>query len=409
VTPDRRGLQRVPRGVVVLGLVSLCMDLSSETIHALLPVFLVSTLGASALTLGWIEGVAEATASVAKLFSGVLSDAWGRRKPLVAVGYALAAATKPLFPLATAPAHVFAARFVDRVGKGLRGAPRDALIADLTPAASRGASYGLRQALDTLGAVGGPLLAVGLMAASAGDVRFVFWVAAIPALAAVLLVLVGVEDVAPEPGPRPLRAPIRAAELAALGGPFAALLVVAALGSLARFSEAFLLLRASDAGLSATLVPLTLVSMNVAYAASSYPVGALSDRLGRRALLGVGFGVLVAADLALALAPGVAAVFAGVALWGLHLGLTQGLFAALVADVAPPRVRGSAFGVFHLTTGAATLAASVLAGALWDGLGPDATFLAGAAAAGLAACAVALVRPSEPTSPGRPADQQVEP
>lgn len=392
MTSDRPGLRGVPRGVVVLGLVSLCMDLSSEMIHALLPVFLVSTLGASALTLGWIEGVAEATASVAKLFSGVLSDAWGRRKPLVVAGYALAAATKPLFPLATAPAHVLAARFVDRVGKGLRGAPRDALIADLTPAALRGASYGLRQALDTLGAVGGPLLAVGLMAASSGDVRFVFWVAALPALAAVLLVLAGVEDVAPDPGPRPLRAPIRSAELSALGGPFAALLGVAALGSLARFSEAFLLLRARDAGLSATLVPLTLVAMNVAYAASSYPAGALSDRLGRRALLGVGFGVLVAADLVLALAPGVAAVLAGVALWGLHLGLTQGLFAALVADLAPPRLRGSAFGAFHLTTGATTLAASVLAGALWDGLGPDATFLAGAALAALAASALPLVR-----------------
>jgi len=400
VTLDRPGLRRVPRGVVVLGLVSLCMDLSSEMIHALLPVFLVSTLGASVLTVGWIEGVAEATASVAKLFSGVLSDAWGRRKPLVALGYALAAATKPLFPLATAPAHVFAARFVDRVGKGLRGAPRDALIADLTPAASRGASYGLRQALDTLGAVGGPLLAVGLMAASAGDVRFVFWVAAIPALAAVLLVLAGVEDVAPEPGRRLLHAPIRRAELSALGRPFAALLVVAALGSLARFSDAFLVLRALDAGLSATLVPLALVSMNVAYAASSYPAGALSDRLGRRALLGVGLGVLAVAVLILALAPGLAGVLAGVALWGLHLGLTQGLFAALVADAAPPGVRGSAFGVFHLTTGAATLAASVLAGALWDGLGPDATFLAGAALAALAACALVLVRSAWPQSAG---------
>jgi hypothetical protein len=247
------------------------MDTSSEMIHALLPVFLVSTLGASALAVGWIEGVAEATASVAKLFSGAISDAWGRRKPLVALGYGLAAATKPLFPLATAPLHVLVARFVDRVGKGIRGAPRDALIGDLTPPALRGASYGLRQALDTFGAVAGPLLAVGLMAATGGDIRAVFWLASIPALAAVALVLLGVEDVAAEPGPRRLRSPIQRAELRALGAPFLAILGVAALCGLARFSEAFLVLRAADAGLSATLVPFTLVAMNAAYTASSYP------------------------------------------------------------------------------------------------------------------------------------------
>ena len=400
MTADRPGIRGVPRGVVVLGLVSLCMDLSSEMIHALLPVFLVSTLGASALTLGWIEGVAEATASVAKLFSGVLSDAWGRRKPLVALGYGLAAASKPLFPLASAPAQVLAARFIDRIGKGLRGAPRDALIADLTPAAVRGASYGLRQTLDTLGALGGPLLAVGLMAASSGNVRLVFWVAAIPAVGAVLLVLAGVEDVAPEVRPGPLRPPLRLRELAALRGPFAALLVVAVLGALARFSEAFLVLRALDAGLSATLVPLTLVAMNAAYAASSYPAGALSDRLGRPALLGLGFGVLAAADLALALASGRRGRARGGRALGPPPRPLQGLFSALVADAAPPGVRGSAFGVYHLTTGAATLAASVLAGALWDGPGPEATFLTGAALAGLAAGALALLRSRWPQGAG---------
>jgi MFS family permease len=372
------------------------MDVSSEMIHALLPVFLVSTLGASALTLGWIEGVAEATASTAKLFSGALSDAWGRRKPLVALGYGLAAATKPLFPLATVPAHVLVARFVDRIGKGIRGAPRDALIADLTPPALRGASYGLRQALDTAGAFAGPLLAVGLMAASGGSFRLVFWIAVIPAVAALGLVLLGVEDVAPEPGPRRLRSPIERAELVALRGPFAAILLVAALAGLARFSEAFLVLRARDAGLSATLVPLTLVAMNAAYTLSSYPAGALSDRLDRRVLLALGFLLLAASDLVLALATGVGAVLAGVALWGLHLGLTQGLLAALVADAAPAPARGTAFGVFHLTTGAATLLASVLAGALWDGPGPRATFSAGAALALLAALGLALVRDHRP-------------
>ena len=393
---ERPGLRGIPRGVWALGLVSLCMDTSSEMIHALLPVFLVSTLGASALTVGWIEGVAEATASVAKLFSGTLSDAWGRRKPLVALGYGLSAATKPLFPLATTPLHVLVARFADRIGKGIRGAPRDALIGDLTPPALRGASYGLRQALDTFGAFAGPLLAVGLMAATGGDFRRVFWFAVIPALLAVALVLFGVEDVSPEPGPRRLRSPIHRAELRALGGPFLAILVVAALSGLARFSEAFLVLRASHAGLSATLVPFTLVAMNAAYTASSYPAGALSDRMDRRALLALGFLVLVASDLVLAFRPGIVQVLVGVALWGLHMGLTQGLFAALVADATPPAVRGTAFGVFHLTTGGATLVASVVAGALWERPGPHATFLAGAALAVLATLSLALVRDHRP-------------
>lgn len=405
-------LRALPRGVWVLGLVSLCMDVSSEMIHALLPVFLVSTLGASALAVAWIEGVAEATASVAKLFSGALSDAWGRRKPLLALGYGLAAATKPLFPLAAAPAHVFVARFVDRVGKGLRGAPRDALIGDLTPPALRGAGYGLRQALDACGAVAGPLAALALMAWTGGDVRLVFSLAVIPAVASFALVLLGVEDAAPEggraraPASRAaararLRLPFRRADLAALGRPFAALLFVTALAGLARPSEAFLVLRARDAGLALALVPLALVAMNLAYTLASYPAGALSDRAGRRALLGAGFALLAAADVLLALAPGVPLVLGGVALWGLHLGLTQGLFAALVADATPPALRGTAFGVFHLVTGAATLAASLLAGALWEASGPPAAFAASAALATLTALALPLLRPPRSAWPER--------
>jgi len=387
-----RGLLAVPAGIWALGFVSLFMDTSSEMIHALLPVFLVTTLGASAVSVGLIEGVAEATASIAKLFSGALSDWLGRRKPLVLLGYGLAAFTKPLFPLASSVGTVLLARVVDRIGKGIRGAPRDALIADLTPESARGASYGLRQALDTVGAVAGPLLAILLMLLLAGDVRAVFWVAVVPAFVSLALVAFGVEDRRAPEAPAQARAPLRREDLGRLGSAYWAVLAAAAVASLARFSEAFLVLRGQDLGLAAAFAPLPLVAMNLAYAAASYPAGALSDRLGRGALLAAGFAVLAASDVVLGLAHGRGGLFAGVLLWGLHLGLTQGMLAAMVADAAPAPVRGTAFGLFHLVSGVALLFASAGAGLLWERFGPRGTFLAGAALAALALAALVAAR-----------------
>ncbi|SMF14416.1 Predicted arabinose efflux permease, MFS family [Tistlia consotensis] len=384
------GAGRIPRSVWALGLVSLLMDSSSEMIHSLLPVFLVSVLGASALSVGLVEGIAEATAAITKFFSGALSDRIGRRKPLVLFGYGLAALTKPAFALAPDLGWVIAARFTDRLGKGIRGAPRDALIGDVTPPELRGASFGLRQSLDTVGAIAGPLLALGLMYASGDDYRLVFWAAGLPALLAVLVILVWVREPESHRGePRAIRLSWR--EVRRFPAAYWAVVGVAAAMTLARFSEGFLLLRAQSVGLADALVPAILLAMNLVYAASSYPVGRLSDRLGRRGLLLAGFGLLAAADLVLAGASGVAAVVLGALLWGLHLGMTQGLLAALVADAAPPALRGAGFGLFHLASGVALLAASLIAGWLWTLAGPGATFLAGAAFAAVALAALALL------------------
>ena len=380
-------------GVWTLGCVSLLMDLSSEMIHALLPVYLVTVLGASALTVGVIEGVAEATAAVTKVFSGALSDWLGRRKLLAAMGYGLAAATKPGFPLATSVAWVFAARFADRIGKGIRGAPRDALVADLSPPELRGASFGLRQSLDTVGAFAGPLLAIGLMWLTADRFRDVFWVAVLPGALAFLLIVVAVHEPRSTDRPRALRAPLRRNELARLGQNYWLVVAVATIFTMARFSEAFLILRAQSAGLSVTLVPLVLVVMNIAYAVSAYPVGAISDRIERTTLLSIGLLLLLASDLVLSIAPGLTGVGIGVAIWGLHMGFTQGLLAALVADSVPADLRGTAFGLFNMVTGLALLGASVVAGVLWDVTGPEGTFLAGAAFAAVSLLTLLVVRP----------------
>jgi MFS family permease len=340
---------------------------------------------------GAIEGIAEATAAITKVFSGALSDWFGRRKPLVLLGYGLAALTKPLFPLATGIGAVLTARFLDRVGKGIRGAPRDALIADITPPGLRGAAYGLRQAMDTVGAVAGPLVAMVLMLASHDDFRLVFWLAVIPAVGCVLLIVLGVEE--PE-ATRPAaqrRLPLTRAELALLPRRYWWVLAFVAVLTLARFSEAFLLLRAEGLGLASTWVPLILVVMNVVYAASAYPFGKMSDQGGRQALLMTGVGFLVLADLVLASAATVWAVAVGAVLWGLHMGATQGLLSMLVAQAAPASLRGTAFGLFHLVSGGALLAASTAAGLFWSAFGAPATFLAGAVCAGIAAIGLALV------------------
>lgn len=380
---------KLPAGIWVLGGVSMLMDTSSEMIHSLLPLFMVTALGASALVVGILEGLAESTALIVKVFSGVLSDYLGRRKGLAVLGYGLGALTKPLFAIAQSVEPVLTARLLDRVGKGIRGAPRDALVADITPPEMRGAAYGLRQSLDTVGAFLGPLFAVGLMLLWANDFRAVFWVALIPGLLAVALLVVGIrEPRQPVAARRTL--PIRRDNLRRLSPAYWWVVGIGAVFTLARFSEAFLVLRAEQSGIALALVPLVMVAMNLVYSLSAYPLGQLADRMDHRRLLALGLVLLVAADLVLALNAHWSTVLAGVALWGVHLGMTQGLLATMVAATAPADLRGTAFGFFNLVTGIAMLVASVLAGLLWDRLGAHATFLSGAAFALLALIALRI-------------------
>ena len=384
-------LRELPAGIWALGLGSLFMDASSELIHGLLPVFMATVLGASMVTIGVVEGVAEATAAITKVFSGALSDYLGRRKVLVVLGYALAALTKPIFPLATSIGWVFAARFVDRVGKGIRGAPRDALVADIAPPPLRGAAYGLRQALDSIGAFVGPLLAVVFMVWFADDIRTVMWIAVVPAVIAVALLVAYVRE--PAHAGATARAPLTVADARRLSARYWLIVLLGAIFTLARFSEAFLLLRAQDVGLALGYVPLVLIVMNAFYAGLAYPAGASADRASPRTLLLAGLALLIAADLVLAAAASSLLALVGAALWGVHLAFTQGLLSKLVADTAPAELRGTAFGVFNLVTGGALLIASVIAGALWSAFGASAAFLAGAAFAAAAAVGLFAYRP----------------
>jgi MFS family permease len=372
----------LPAGVWVLGCVSLLMDVSSEMVHALLPMFLVGSLGVSVLAVGLIEGLAESTALISKVFSGTLSDYLGRRKGLAVLGYAMGALSKPVFAMASGLGVVVAARLIDRVGKGIRGAPRDALIADITPAHQRGAAFGLRQSLDTVGGFLGPLLATALMLLWANDFRAVFWVAVIPGLLAVALLVVGIHEAPRAVAARPGN-PIRRAALARLGGAYWRVVAVGAVFTLARFSEAFLVLRAQQVGIAASWVPLVMVAMSGVYAASAYPFGKLSDTISHRRLLAGGLLVLVVSDFVLAGAGDWPVLLVGVALWGVHMGMTQGLLAAMVADTAPADLRGTAYGFFNLLSGVAMLLSSAIAGLLWDVWGSAFTFYAGAGFAAL--------------------------
>jgi MFS family permease len=391
--PAKAVYRALPRGIWVLGIVSMFMDISSELVHSLLPIFMVSVLGASMVTIGVFEGIAEATAAITKVFSGAISDYFRKRKLLIVIGYGLGAITKPVFPLATVIQWVFAARIVDRIGKGIRGAPRDALVADLVPRDMRGAAFGLRQALDSIGAFVGPLLAVVFMAWFANNIKAVLWVAVVPAFIAVALLVVAVrepETAAKDSGSRSRlsladakRLSRRYWHIVALGGVF----------TLARFSEAFLILRAKDVGLTLGLIPIIMVVMNVVYAAFAYPAGVLADRVHPRVLLVVGLGVLVVADVVLAFAASPVLAFIGSGLWGLHMAFTQGLLSKLVANAAPDELRGTAFGLFNLVSGGAILLASVIAGGLWSAFGPSATFIAGAGFAAIAAAGLLLYRP----------------
>jgi MFS family permease len=382
-------LAKIPSGVWVLGFVSLLMDVSSEMIHSLLPLFMVGVLGASALTVGVIEGIAESTALLVKVFSGVLSDYLGKRKVLAVFGYAMGALTKPMFAMASGMGMVLSARFLDRVGKGVRGAPRDALIAEITPTEIRGAAFGLRQSLDTVGAFLGPLLGVGLMLLWANDFRAVFWVAVIPGLMAVALLLFGVHEPEKKEAHKPTN-PISRKNMQRLGSPYWWVVGIGAVFTLARFSEAFLVLRAAQGGIPVALVPLVMVAMNVIYAASAYPFGKLSDSMSHTRLLAIGLMVLIAADLVLATNDHWTTVLLGVGLWGVHMGITQGLLARMVADATPADLRGTAYGFFNLMSGLAMLVASVLAGLLWDSLGAAFTFYAGVVFCVIAGLTLAL-------------------
>jgi len=382
-------LKRIPISVWALGLVSMFMDISSEMIHSLLPLFLVGTLGASAVVVGLIEGLAESTALIVKVFSGALSDYLGKRKALAVFGYSLGALTKPLFAIAPTAGVVFMARLLDRVGKGVRGAPRDALVADLAPAEIRGASFGLRQALDTVGALLGPLLAVGLMLLWANDFRAVFWVAVVPGMIAVTLLLFGVREPERQVGEKRTN-PIRRDNLKRLSGTYWWVVCIGAVFALARFSEAFLVLRAQQGGIPVAYVPLVMVGMNLVYSGSAYPFGRLSDRMDHATLLSLGLLVLIAADLVLAANDHWLTVAIGVSFWGLHMGITQGLFATMVANTAPADLRGTAYGFFNLVSGIAMLVASVVAGILWDRFGASFTFYAGAVFAALSLMGLVL-------------------
>ncbi len=387
---------RIPTAIWTLGFVSLLMDISSEMIHSLLPVFLVTTLGASALVVGLIEGAAEATALIAKVFSGVWSDYWGKRKSLAVVGYSLGALSKPLFAIASTAGMVFTARFIDRIGKGIRGAPRDALVADIAPSEIRGAAFGLRQSLDTVGAFVGPLLAIGLMLLWANDFRAVFWVAVIPGVLAVALLVFGIREPKRGPAARPIN-PIQRASLRKLSRAYWWVVAIGAVFTLARFSEAFLVLRAAEGGLQLALVPLVLIAMSVVYALSAYPFGRLSDRISHTWLLALGLAVLIGADVVLAYSNQWTWVWLGASLWGLHMGITQGLLATMVAGAAPADLRGTAFGFFNLVSGVALLVASAVAGLLWDQFGAPQTFIAGAVFGAIAMLAVLVRAPRSPT------------
>ncbi len=379
----------LPRAIWAIGFVSMFMDISSEMIHALLPAYLTTVLGASMMSVGLIEGIAEATASITKLFSGALSDWFGKRKLLAVIGYGLAAFTKPIFPLATTIGWIITARFVDRIGKGIRGAPRDALVADITPPEFRGAAFGLRQSLDTVGAFLGPMIAAALMWLSGNDFKLIFWIAVIPALVSVAVLVYGVKEPADIPRAKGQVWPLGVQAMKAMGAGFWLIMVIVALFTLARFSEAFLILKAQQSGLPLMWLPMVLVVMNITYALASYPAGVVSDRFGRTTLLGFGMIMLIAADIVLARSTALAGITVGIVLWGVHMGLTQGTLATIVADHAPKALRGTAFGLYNLVTGLALLIASPLAGYLWESQGAPLTFYFGAGFALLALIALA--------------------
>lgn len=375
--PAPNTFSQMPKGIWVLGFVSMLMDISSEMIHSVLPMFMVTVLGASALTVGLIEGAAVATALTAKVFAGALSDYIRQRKAWVVAGYTLGALAKPLVALAQTSGLILGAHVLDRVGKGVRGAPRDAMVADIAPPQVRGAAFGLRQSLNAMGSLFGPLLAVVLMLWFANDFRVVFWVAVIPGVLAVVLLVGGVKEPSRTQAQRRAN-PIRREDVKRLGPAYWWIVAIGTMFTLARFSEVFLILKAQQTGVAMAIVPLVMVAMSLVYATTAYPVSRIANRLSHNRLLALGCLVLVNAHLVLASASGWFSLLLGVGLWGIHLGLTQGLLATLVANAAPPDLRGTAFGLFNLGSGFSMLVGCGLAGGLWDFLGSSAAFYGGA-------------------------------
>jgi len=381
-----------PTTVCVLGCVSLLMDVSSEMVQTLLPLYLVSGLGLSAISIGMIEAIAIGTATLTKLFAGVFSDLVGSRKGLVVLGYGLGGVGKRFFPLADGIGAIVGARFIDRVGRGIRSAPRDALIADSAPPDKRGACFGLRESLDTVGGFLGPLIAVLVMLLSGGDYKLVFWLAVIPAVLAVVVLMVGINEKTSRSKPADRQTAMNLLRLApTLGRGFWFVMMAAAILMMARFSEAFLLLQATEIGIAASYVPLVLVLMHLVYGFCAYPVGVLSDRIGRRGLLIGSVVILGAADLILASVPGMAGYLIGIALWGMHMGMSQGLLATLIADHAPDKLRGTAFGVFNLICGVALMVGNLIAGVVWDQIGTYMTFMVVAGFCGLSVIILCFV------------------
>lgn len=396
MSSDRPAIKiRIPRTVWVLGFVSLLMDISSEMIHALFPLFMAGTLGASAIWIGLVEGIGEGTALIAKVFSGVVADRFGHKKRLVFAGYFLGVISKPVFALAGSMPVVLAARFFDRIGKGLRGAPRDAIVADVTDESIRGAAYGLRQSLDAAGAFVGPLLATLLLLLWTEELRSIFWIALIPGAACLALILFGVEDnVTPTVNTKH----IAWKDLKIVITPaFVQLVILGTLFSLARFSNAFIVLRAADIGIEHAWIPMTVVLMNIAFSLSSYPFGKLADKLNPMKLLALSMVLLALANLLFAYAANYRILAAGIVLFGMHLGATQGIFSTIISEIAPSEVRATAFGIFNFFSGLALLASGLVAGSLWEYMGAQYCFGVGVVFALITLCLIPRFKQLQPS------------
>ena len=388
--PKPKLFPNIPRQVWALGWVSLFTDISSEAIISVLPLFLTTTLGASVTTVGLIEGIAEATASILKVFSGAISDYWGQRKSLAVLGYGLSTFVKPLFAIASSPSWVLLARFADRTGKGIRAAPRDALVADVTDASNRGAAYGLRQSLDTVGALLGPLLAMIVLDRSPQNFRLVFWLAVIPGMIAVMFLVFGVTEPRQQQNQQRVN-PLNRSALSSLGSNYWWLLLAVLIFNLGNSSDAFLLLKAQQVGIPAAFIPLTLVVQNLTYALFAYPLGRLSDRISRRQLLISGWLIYALVYGGLALVDRAPQFWILLAVYGVHLAMTQGTITALVADLVPANLRGTAFGFLNLAVGLALFPASLLAGLLWQQFGAGVAFAVSSGLAVIAICLLAIV------------------
>lgn len=377
----------ITANVLILGLVSFLTDLSSEMIYPLLPLFLTTVLGAGPVFLGLIEGVAESTASLLKLISGIYSDRVRDRKKLVLAGYSVSSFFRPLAAVASTPAFVLFIRFADRVGKGIRTSPRDALIADSTPPAARGKAFGFHRSMDHAGAIAGPLVATFLLAFFIKDLRTLFWIAAIPGILSVLLIIIKVRDVPPEER----RFSQNGHFLESLPkGKLRTYLLILLLFTMGNSSDAFLLLKAGTLGVSPARIPLLWSVFHIVKMTSVMPFGALSDRIGRRGVIIAGWSVYALAYLGFGLASTELHAWLLFAFYGLFYGLTEGAEKALLVDISRPHERGAAFGWYNFATGLGAFPASLIFGCIWQAASPMAAFSFGAALSALAALLLLL-------------------